>query len=351
MKRFFSFSTKDFTPLSFNDSYIYHSYEKIREFLISQKKENLADFLAKPEIEGSNVFWNANSKGNLKAFLLDKNYSEKEKNLITSSLENINKEFKSLIIKLKASENSDKQDWGRLLDKVFSNENNRLFYDGDDIYLVWGWTPIKESSKILPINSLIDKKFSDINKDNEIIQKQPLSGSDVKEDLKENNNIKTKKTSFLGKIIILQGASMDTIGVTAIDGESVEEKSGQASGSSTENLIQQRYHFLDNLNFSFQKLDNDLQSISSLQTEMLNARSKIFEKKEQALEKKVVLEENGSALKEECEKLESDLEISVREEEVLTLEYAQLINKVEGSIVLSDDIDRILFSSLTNVDE
>ena len=84
---------------------------------------------------------------------------------------------------------------------------------------------------------------------------------------------------------------------------------------------------------------------------MLNARSKIFEKKEQALEKKVVLEENGSALKEECERLESDLEISVREEEVLTLEYAQLINKVEGSIVLSDDIDRILFSSLTNVDE
>ncbi len=84
---------------------------------------------------------------------------------------------------------------------------------------------------------------------------------------------------------------------------------------------------------------------------MLNARSKIFEKKEQALEKKVVLEENGSALKEECEKLESDLEVSVREEEVLTLEYAQLINKVEGSIVLSDDIDRILFSSLTNVDE
>ena len=94
-----------------------------------------------------------------------------------------------------------------------------------------------------------------------------------------------------------------------------------------------------------------MQSISSLQTEMLNARSKIFEKKEQALEKKVVLEENGSALKEECEKLELDLEISVREEEVLTLEYAQLINKVEGSIVLGDDIDRILFSSLTNFDE
>ena len=167
----------------------------------------------------------------------------------------------------------------------------------------------------------------------------------LEELLSEETSIKEKYNN------LLQGASMDTVSVTAVDDESVEEKSGQASGSSAENLIQQRYHFLDNLNFSFQKLDNDLQSISSLQTEMLNARSKIFEKKEQALEKKVVLEENGSALKEECEKLESDLEISVREEEVLTLEYAQLINKVEGSIVLSDDIDRILFSSLTNVDE
>ena len=167
----------------------------------------------------------------------------------------------------------------------------------------------------------------------------------LEELLSEETGIKEKYNN------LLQGASMDTVSVTAVDDESVEEKSGQASGSSAENLIQQRYHFLDNLNFSFQKLDNDLQSISSLQTEMLNARSKIFEKKEQALEKKVVLEENGSALKEECEKLESDLEISVREEEVLTLEYAQLINKVEGSIVLSDDIDRILFSSLTNVDE
>ena len=167
----------------------------------------------------------------------------------------------------------------------------------------------------------------------------------LEELLSEETSIKEKYNN------LLQGASMDTVSVTAVDDESVEEKSGQASGSSAENLIQQRYHFLDNLNFSFQKLDNDLQSISSLQTEMLNARSKIFEKKEQALEKKVVLEENGSALKEECEKLESDLEISVREEEVLTLEYAQLINKVEGSVVLSDDIDRILFSSLTNVDE
>jgi len=150
---------------------------------------------------------------------------------------------------------------------------------------------------------------------------------------------------------LLQGVSMGTVGVTAVEEESVEEKSLQERGPSTENLIQQRHHFLDNLNSSFQKLDNDLQSISLLQTEMQNARSEILEKKEQALEKKIILDENRRDLEEEREQLESDLEISVKEEEALTLEYAQLINKVEGSIVLGDDIDRILFSYLSTVED
>ena len=148
---------------------------------------------------------------------------------------------------------------------------------------------------------------------------------------------------------LLQGASMEMVGVN-VNGE-ISEKSSRESEPSTENLMQQRHHYLDNLSSSFQKLDDDLQSISSLQTEMLNARSEIFKKKEQALEKKAILGENGRSLEEELDKLESDLEISVKEEEVLTLEYAQLINKVENCIVIGEDIDRVLFSSLTVVDE
>ena len=166
------------------------------------------------------------------------------------------------------------------------------------------------------------------------------SVENLEELLIEETGIKEKYNN------LLQGVSMETVGVTA-----VEEKSLQERGPSTENLIQQRYHFLDNLNSSFQKLDNDLQSISLLQTEMHNARSEILEKKEQALEKKIILDENRRDLEEEREQLELDLEISVKEEEALTLEYAQLINKVEGSIVLGDDIDRILFSSLSTVED
>jgi len=163
----------------------------------------------------------------------------------------------------------------------------------------------------------------------------------LEELLIEETSIKDKYNN------LLQGVSMETVGVTVVEEESGTEKNVQESGPSTENLIQQRYHFLDNLNSSFQKLDNDLQSISLLQTEMKNARREIIEKKDLALEKKIILEGNRSDLEEELEQLESDLEISVKEEEALTLEYAQLINKVEGSIVLDDDIDRILFSFLT----
>ena len=111
--------------------------------------------------------------------------------------------------------------------------------------------------------------------------------------------------------------------------------------------MQKRNHYLDGLNSSFHKLDDDLQSISCMRTEMLNARSEIFKKKEQALEKKAIVEENARHLKGELDKVTSDLEVSVKEEEVLTLEYAQLISKVESCIVVSEDIDRVLFSSLT----
>ena len=166
------------------------------------------------------------------------------------------------------------------------------------------------------------------------------SVENLEELLIEETRIKDKYNN------LLQGVSMETVGVTA-----VEEKSLQERGPSTENLIQQRYHFLDNLNSSFQKLDNELQSISLLQTEMHNARSEILEKKEQAFAKKIILDGNRRGFEEEREQLESDLEISVKEEEALTLEYAQLINKVEGSIVLGDDIDRVLFSCLVTVDD
>ena len=185
------------------------------------------------------------------------------------------------------------------------------------------------------------EKLTTLNRNIEIYDSNVSKiASNLEEMMTEESRIKGEYNK------LLQGASIETVGIKVGD-EGLSEESSVEVEPSTENLMQKRNHYLDGLNSSFLKLDDDLQSISCLRTEMLNARSEIFKKKEQALDKRAVVEKNEHRLKGELDKATLDLEISVKEEEVLTLEYAQLINKVENCIVISEDIDRVLFSSLT----
>jgi len=190
----------------------------------------------------------------------------------------------------------------------------------------------------LSINS---DKLSTLNRNIEIYDSNVAKiASNLEEMLTEEARIKEKYNK------LLQGASMEMVGVN-IEDEAFIEGNVSEGESSAENLMQKRNHYLDGLNSSFHKLDDELESISCLRSETLNARSEIFNKKEEALDKKAVLEESERRLEEELYRVQTDLEISVKEEEALTLEYAQLINKVESCIVISEDIDRVLFSSLT----
>jgi hypothetical protein len=200
---------------------------------------------------------------------------------------------------------------------------------------------IRELASNLNLN--IDK-LNTLDRNIEIYDSNILKIANNIEDLiAEEVNVKEKYNRLLqGEQVSMVGLSIDIL-------EASEKKlSGEPS---TENLIQQRHHYLDNLSSSFQILDNDLKALNSLQLEMINARSEILEKKEIALELKTELMNNGQSLREDMESLETHLEISIKEEEVLTLEYAQLINKVESCIVIGEDIDRVLFASLTAVSE
>jgi septal ring factor EnvC (AmiA/AmiB activator) len=200
---------------------------------------------------------------------------------------------------------------------------------------------IRELGNHLKIN--IDK-LNTLDRNIEIYDSNILKVANNLEDLlAEEVSVKEKYNR------LLQGEQISMVGVSI---GFVEAPDNEISGiePSTENLIQQRHHYLDNLSSSFQILDNDLNALNSLQSEMITARSEIFKKKEIALEQKAELMKNGHALREDMESLETHLEISVKEEEVLTLEYAQLINKVESCIVIGEDIDRVLFASLTGVD-
>tara|TARA_B110000438_G_scaffold201292_1_gene192777 strand:+ start:453 stop:1205 length:753 start_codon:yes stop_codon:yes gene_type:complete len=200
---------------------------------------------------------------------------------------------------------------------------------------------IRELASNLNLN--IDK-LNTLDRNIEIYDSNILKIANNIEDLiAEEVNVKEKYNRLLqGEQVSMVGLSIDIL-------EASEKKlSGEPS---TENLIQQRHHYLDNLSSSFQILDNDLKALNSLQSQMITARSEILEKKEIALEQKTELMNNGQSLREDVESLETHLEISIKEEEVLTLEYAQLINKVESCIVIGEDIDRVLFASLTAVSE
>ena len=244
-----------------------------------------------------------------------------------------------------ASENSAARERGASV----AREYERVVNTFNKVLLLKEKIRLSVEQRIIELENLLDRNEEQLGTLSRNIEIYELNISRSVENLEELLIEETKTKDKYNNL--LHGVSIETVGVTAVEEESVEEMNLQDRGPSTKNLIQQRYHFLDNLNSSFQELDNDLQSISLLQTEMHNARSKILEKKEQALAKKIILDENRRDLEEEHEQLVSDLEISVKEEEALTLEYAQLINKVESSIVLDDDIDRILFSSLYNVDD
>ena len=201
---------------------------------------------------------------------------------------------------------------------------------------------IRELGNHLKIN--IDK-LNTLDRNIEIYDDNILKIANNLEDLlAEEASVKEKYNR------LLQGEQISMVGVS-IDFVEAPDKEISGIEPSTENLIQQRHHYLDNLSSSFQILDNDLNALNSLQSEMITARSEIFEKKEIALEQKAELMKNGHALREDMESLETHLEISVKEEEVLTLEYALLINKVESCIVIGEDIDRVLFASLTAVGE
>jgi len=189
------------------------------------------------------------------------------------------------------------------------------------------------------------QKLSTLNRNIEIYD---LNVSKIATNIDEISSEEMKIKDQYNKL--LQGASMEMVGVN-IDDEIFSEEGTKDGVVSTENLMQKRNHYIDGLNSSFHKLDDDLQSINCLRTELLNARSEIFRKKEIALDKKAEVQENEKCLKVALDKHILDLDNSIKEEELLTREYAQLINTVDGCIVLSEDIDRVLFSSLTSANE
>lgn len=143
---------------------------------------------------------------------------------------------------------------------------------------------------------------------------------------------------------MLRGASLAELPDTShFSGGDADED----NGFSREKLTLRRREYLENLNNSFRQMDEELYSIDGLRREMLQARSEIQLKKGEALQKKEIFVDNDKRFQDEVKRIETELDKSINEEQVLITEFSSLLHKVQGCIEISDEIDHVLFSSLT----
>ena len=94
----------------------------------------------------------------------------------------------------------------------------------------------------------------------------------------------------------------------------------------------------------------ELFSIEKLRSELTHAHSEILAKKDDAQEQIRILEEIGKRVLEEVKRIEGELESSVKEEGKLIKEFKALLEKIEISLEINDEIDQILLTCLTTAE-
>jgi len=154
-------------------------------------------------------------------------------------------------------------------------------------------------------------------------------------------NLYSEESSIKAKYEeLLSGSSQE--GVETVSDANPEDPEG-----SRELLIQRRRNYIDNLDKTFKRLDNELFSIDKLRAELTNARGEILMKKDNAQKKIRMLEEAGKKFLDEVKRIEAELGSSIKEEGLLIKEFKTLVGKVESSLEISDEMDHILFTHLT----
>jgi len=151
MTRFYNISTTEFRPISFENVYLYGEYKKIKNFLISNNQQELLKVLAIPSYKNNNIEWSANTNDEIRK--LDQ-YSQTQQDKILSQYNEFLNSYNSFINNLRSSKNQDNKNWGELLYSLIEGTANELFFDGENIFITWGWRLLDENSKkLIPVYS------------------------------------------------------------------------------------------------------------------------------------------------------------------------------------------------------
>lgn len=191
MKEFYKIKTTDFKPISFNNVYLFNEYYKIKNFLTTNNQETLLEKLAIPKINKKEVNWITECEKKINKLDF---FESSMQQIILEKYNDFVKEFKVFLSNLNKSKNQDNKNWSILLSNVINGSANELFYDGEKIYITWGWELINENSK-----SLIPKFIPSKKNEPENIP-TPLGKKNYSDKIKKEYLIeKNEKISFLDK--------------------------------------------------------------------------------------------------------------------------------------------------------
>ena len=161
MKSFYINSSSDFHPISFGDTYLYSEYRKIKDFLIANNQQDLLNALAIPSFYNNQIEWKAESNHEINKL---KTYSEVQQEEILSVYNDFINSYEKFLKKLEQSNNNDNDNWRNLLFSLIQGTGNELFYDGEKIFITWGWKLIDESKKkLIPSYNQKDKPQQEIS--------------------------------------------------------------------------------------------------------------------------------------------------------------------------------------------
>ena len=191
MKIFYNISTTNFQPISFGNVYLYSEYNRIKNFLASNNQIKLLKILAIPSFKKNNITWTANTNKDINK--LDY-YSESQQHKILSQYYDFQNEYKSFINEIKLSKNQDNKKWSELLLTLIDGSANELFFDGESIFITWGWKLLNENSKKLIPSYISNEIIKDNSLDNNIIDRNENSISKIDSTLNFHKEIKREKS-------------------------------------------------------------------------------------------------------------------------------------------------------------
>ena len=160
MNKFHQIPTDQYHPISHETRYLFDQFDKIANFLTFNLDKKYKNILGKPVQNGYAVDW-FSVFGDLR----DSNEIPESKSALLKYWEFID------IINIKIAQLSNSKDendksWAEMLSKVFNHEDNFIFFNGEDICIIWGWKFNNKQIHRPAVNSLSEGSLSvEANKD------------------------------------------------------------------------------------------------------------------------------------------------------------------------------------------